>query len=127
MNLKALITTFVLGSSSVAMAHPVSAPVSATPAPIYQPTSQPIYRGPMPPQYAQGYEPTVYHPTAYEPYRHRAAWTTLGGVNQIADGAMALASTSSQTTRTCDMVSAGRLARSARRSRSAATGRRSSC
>lgn len=104
MNLKALITTFVLGSSSVAMAHPVSAPVSApvpapVPAPVYQPTTQPIYRGPMPPQYAPGYEPTVYQPRVYEPtvhqprvyepYRHRAAWTTLGGVNQIADGAMA--------------------------------------
>ena len=83
MNLKALITTFVLGSSSVAMAHPVSAPV-------YQPTAQPIYRRPMPPQYAPGYQPTVYQPTVYEPYHHhRASWTTLGAVNQIADGAMA--------------------------------------
>ena len=104
MNLKALITTFVLGSSSVAMAHPVSAPVPApVPAPVYQPIAQPI-RGPMPPQYAPGYEPTVYQPqvyqptvyqpqvyqpTVYQPRHHRAAWTTLGGVNQIADGPMA--------------------------------------
>lgn len=87
MNLKALITTFVLGSSSVAssavaMAHPVAAP----PAPVYQPTAQPIYSRPMPPQYAPGYEPTVYQP-AY--HHHRAAWTTLGGVDRIVDGAMA--------------------------------------
>jgi hypothetical protein len=75
MNIKALITTLVLGSSSVAMAHPVSAPV-------VQPVAQPIYRGPirapMPPQHAWG----VYQP------RFQRSWVTLGGVNHIVDGPM---------------------------------------
>jgi len=80
MNIKALITTLVLGSSSVAMAHPVSAPVVQ---PVAQPISQPIYRGPirapMPPQHAWG---------VYQPGYRRSSWVTLGGVNQIADGPM---------------------------------------
>jgi hypothetical protein len=104
MNLKALITTLVLGSSSVAMAHPVSAPIVDTrapvaddcdhmhqapapvyqPAPIYQPAPQPapVYlpvRQPMPPQPAPIYQEGPY----------QWGWTTLGGVSQIADGAMA--------------------------------------
>src|SRR5689334_6001040 len=81
MQLKALITTLVLGSSSIAMAHPVSAPVPApvirdhrAPAPISDdcgpaiqpmppqpaPVYQPVYR-PMPPQPAPVYQRPVYH------------------------------------------------------------------
>ena len=82
MNLKALITTLVLGSSSVAMAHPVSAPAPVS-QPVYQPVSQPIYRGPMPPQYAPGYEPAVYQPQ----YQH-PSWVSLGSVDHIVDGQM---------------------------------------
>lgn len=103
MQLKALITTLVLGSSSLAMAHPVSAPVPAPivrdhrapdalqddcgpavqpmppqPAPVYQPVYQP-----MPPQSAPVYQPPVYQPPVYH-----ASWTVLGGVNRIVDGAM---------------------------------------
>ena len=88
MNLKALITTLVLGSSSVAMAHPVPAPivrehrapiaddywtVPANPAPVYQPMHRP-----MPPQPAPVYEPAF----------HRSSWVTLASVNRIVDGRM---------------------------------------
>ena len=113
MKLKALITTLVLGSSSVALAHPVStavirdhrAPVvqvqaqaqaqanfalghtHTRPAPVYQPTQQPapIYRP------APIYQPTpVRMPAPYPaPYHGTSSWTTLGGINWIADGEMA--------------------------------------
>jgi hypothetical protein len=77
MNIKALITTFVLGSSSVAssvaMAHPVAAPVAV------RPVAQPIYRAPMPAPYATG---------VYQPRYRRAQWVSLGGVNYIVDGQM---------------------------------------
>jgi hypothetical protein len=107
MKIKALITTLVLGSSSIAMAHPVSAPVPAPvirdhrapavgsddcgpavqpmppqPAPVYQPVWQP-----MPPQPAPVYQPPVYQPPVYQPHYH-TSWTVLGGVNRIVDGAM---------------------------------------
>jgi len=79
MNIKALITTLVLGSSSVAssvaMAHPVSAPVVQ---PVAQPVYQPLYRAPMP----APYEPT------YQPGYRRSSWVSLGGVNYIVDGQM---------------------------------------
>jgi len=102
MQLKALITTLVLGSSSVAMAHPISAPgpVSApapVPAPIVRdhrmpvepdcdpgqapampapaPVAQPVWQ-PMPPQPAPGYE---------RPY-YRSGWIMLGGVDRITAG-----------------------------------------
>src|SRR5262245_8494483 len=66
MKIKALITTLVLGSSSVAMAHPVATQiVRGQPTPVYQPAPVP------------------------QPAYHRAAWMTLGSVNQIANGAMA--------------------------------------
>ncbi len=82
MNLKALITTLVLGSSSVAsvaVAHPGHAPNAPTApsvrdhrAPAYQPIRHeaPIYRSP-------------YHRPFYRP-----AWVTLGSVDDIVDGEM---------------------------------------
>jgi hypothetical protein len=80
MNIKALITTLVLGSSSVAMARPV-APIHDRPIPVepdggpgYMPAPRPIYQP----------APRPYYPGAY----HRASWTTLGGVSHIVDGEM---------------------------------------
>ena len=112
MKLKALITTLVLGSSSAALAHPVStavirdhrAPIAVheahaaqadcapghvhtLPAPVYQPTTQPapIYR----PAPAPVYQPTpVRMPAPYYGGHDRASWVTLGGVNRIVDGEM---------------------------------------
>lgn len=104
MNLKALITTFVLGSSSVAssvaMAHPVAAPApeaiirdhragaedcapsSIPAAPVYQ---APVYQVPRAP--GPIYTPApIYTPSMYRPERHRAAWITLGSVDRVADG-----------------------------------------
>lgn len=75
MNLKALITTFVLGSSSVAMAHPGHAPaVRDHRAPAYQ---QPTYQQPI--RHAAPY---------YRAPAHRPAWVTLGSVDDIVDGEM---------------------------------------
>jgi hypothetical protein len=107
MKLKALITTLVLGSSSAALAHPVStavirdhrAPIAAhaaqadcapghvhtLPAPVYQPTSQPapIYRP------APIYQTTpVRMPAPYYGNTSNTSWITLGGVNRIVDGEM---------------------------------------
>ncbi len=81
MNFKALITTFVLGSSaarpsSVAMAHLVAAPVTVRP--VAQPVAEPLHRAPMPAPYELTYQLG---------YR-RSSWVTLGGVNHIVDGQM---------------------------------------
>lgn len=102
MNLKALITTFVLGSSSVAssvaMAHPAApapapapasiirdhraaaaedcAPSTLPAAPVYQAPVYQIPRAPAP----------VYTPAVYQPEHHRDAWLTLGSVNRVTDG-----------------------------------------
>ncbi|HWO18096.1 MAG TPA: hypothetical protein VNO30_04950 [Kofleriaceae bacterium] len=105
MKLKALITTLVLGSSSVALAHPVSttvvrdqrAPIVQAqanftlghthrqPTPVYQPTQQPA------PIYQPIRQPApIYQPTRLPaPYYAHTSWITLGGVNQIVDGEMA--------------------------------------
>jgi hypothetical protein len=65
MMLKALITTLVLGTSSVAMARPVAP--NYQPTPVYQPyRPAPVYRAPA----------------------HRSSWVTLGSVNHIANGEM---------------------------------------
>ena len=105
MNLKALITTLVLGSSSVAMARPVYAPPAPAPAPVVNDGQMhtqsglidciPAEPAPMPrPRPLPVTYPTprpVYHPAPqpapiYQP--HHARWVTLGAINQIADGAM---------------------------------------
>ena len=78
MNIKALITLLVLGSSSVAMAHPVSysgfegAPVVTRDHRMPAPT-------PMP---ATAYDGT-HHSPVFVPQ-----WTTLGTASQISNGAM---------------------------------------
>jgi hypothetical protein len=80
MKLTALITTLVLGSSSVAMARPASPTVVRDhrtpvqqPAPIYQPAPQP----------APIYQPA---PDYHRP--HHRSWITLGGIDHKVDGAM---------------------------------------
>ncbi|HSK05122.1 MAG TPA: hypothetical protein VK932_27925 [Kofleriaceae bacterium] len=83
MNLKALITTLVLGSSSVAMAHPGHAPtVRDHRAPTYQ---QPTYQQPA-------YQPVRHQAPIYRsPYQspfYRPVWVTLGSVDDIVDGEM---------------------------------------
>jgi hypothetical protein len=90
MNLKALITTFVLGSSSVAMAHPGHAPtVRDHRAPV---NHGPVYHEPVyqPPIYQQpGYQRPIRHEAPY--YRspfYRPAWVMLGSVDEIVDGEM---------------------------------------
>ena len=89
MNIKALITTLVLGSSSVAMARPV-APINDRPIPVepdggpgYMPAPRPYYQPAPRPIYQPAPQP--YYPGAYH---HRASWVTLGGVSHIVDGEM---------------------------------------
>ena len=91
MNIKALITTLVLGSSSVAMARPAAAAPIVTAqvnASAHVEVQGPALRyrqpGTIP---APVYRPTDQAPTYQKPW-YRPAWVSLGGVNQIADGEM---------------------------------------
>jgi hypothetical protein len=96
MKLKALLTTLVLGSSSVAMAHPTGAIVRdhrtpaedcghvhtlPAPAPAPMPAPRPIYQPVQQP--APIYQPM---PGYHRPY-HRS-WIPLGGINYKVDGEM---------------------------------------
>jgi hypothetical protein len=84
MNLKALITTLVLGSSSVAsvaVAHPVNAPIDA-------PVNAPIVRDHRAPA-AEDCGPVHTRPAPiYQPASHRSRWVTLGSVDDVVDGAV---------------------------------------
>jgi hypothetical protein len=97
MNIKALITTLVLGSSSVAMAKPVTVSGSVGASWSYgnhvpAPAPAPIVRDHRMPA------PLPAHQTRYD-YNHNEwrsppivpVWTTLGTMNRIADGQMSFA------------------------------------
>ncbi len=79
MKLTALITTLVLGSSSVAMARPAAPivrdhrPPVQYPAPVYQPAPQPA---------------PIYRPAPDYRRPHHRSWVTLGGINYQIDGEM---------------------------------------
>jgi hypothetical protein len=92
MNIKALITTLVLGSSSVAMARPAAADTNVT-ASAQLHVSGAAHFGTKGPAYRPHQPAPVYHRPAYQPapvYRpvYRPAWVSLGGVSHIADGEM---------------------------------------
>src|SRR5438128_458736 len=97
MNIKALITTLVLGSSSVAMARPVtiSGSVEASwgygtaPAPAPAPIVR-DHRMPAPlPAPAPAFETSYHQRPSSGPFV--PVWTTLGAMNRIADGEMSFA------------------------------------
>jgi len=91
MNIKALITMLVLGSSSVAMARPVTVSGSVKASWTYGTAPAPIVRDhrTQVPARAPAYQ-TDHHA------KHRSppfvpVWTTLGAMNRVADGEMSFA------------------------------------
>ena len=95
MNIKALITMLVLGSSSVAMARPVTVSGTAEASWTYGTTRAPApivrdhrthVRAPAP---APAYQADYHRPHRSPPFV--PVWTTLGAMNRIADGEMSFA------------------------------------
>lgn len=78
MNIKALVTMLVLGSSSVALARPVSGPGYA---------GAPIVRDHRAPAAAPAHEGSYQGPLRSPPWR--PLWVTLGAESRIIDGEMA--------------------------------------
>jgi hypothetical protein len=71
MNLKALITTIILGSSSVASSVAMARPAAPAPAPVVR-----DHRAPL--------EQVAYRP------QYRPSWIALGDINHVANGEMSL-------------------------------------
>lgn len=89
MKLATLITTLVLGSSSVAMASPDAVTTYPYPAPVTYPAPATQYPAPAPayrPEYRPDYRPD-YRPQPS--WGRPSRWVTLGTVNHIVDGEMA--------------------------------------
>ena len=91
MNIKALITMLVLGSSSVAMARPVTVSATAEASWTYGTAPAPIVRDhrTQVPARAPAYQTDYHRPHRSPPFV--PVWTTLGAMNRIADGEMSFA------------------------------------
>lgn len=88
MKLKALITTLVLGSSSVAsvaVARPVHAPINA---PMVRDHRAPAAEdcGPVHTRPAPIYQPAHDPTPIYQPANPRSRWVTLGSVDHVVNG-----------------------------------------
>ena len=84
MNIQALITMLVLGSSSVAMARPAAVPGTAGTTVTSVSSGTTIIRDHRAPMPAPAYDASFRSPPPFAPL-----WTTLGVESRILDGAMA--------------------------------------